>query len=183
MYRLLVPTIALAVSSACIVYDEDVYYEGEADRGEQGVVSEADTDRATDPLAGDEEEEDSAPSLFFDPPAAGLGDIVIVSLWSDDEDVSSFDIKQVEFFGATDVAVLTSTVRGPAELLITLQVDDAGYPEDLDVLVELSDGTVVFLQGAFEVTPGGAGADGPAAPGSGQDDASDGSDDEECTCP
>jgi hypothetical protein len=157
MKRLVLPALAVALSSACIVYDEDVIYNEHGEYGDTdlGTWSNPERPASEDPAANDDGVDDPPeappPVMHFEPGGALAGDIVIVSLVSDDDSLDLRKVDTVEFFGAADIDVLAMTPRNAGEFLLTLDIDPDGFPGVSDALIAWSDGTAVFLEGAFEV--------------------------------
>jgi hypothetical protein len=136
--------LAIAVASGCVVYDEQLVYDDPA--GPPGV------DDGNDPVEVPDDA-DLIDALAFLEPSFGLaGSTVIVSLQGE---LDPYAIEGVRFFGPSDLGISSMVVRDD-EVLLALNLAEGCTGQsvalgDYDLLVELADGTAVFVTAGFEV--------------------------------
>ena len=95
---------------------------------------------------GDAEGLDS-PEYYLTPDVAMAGETVIVSLQSD-QAVDYEAIQEISFL--EDISVCTTTARED-ELLVTVAVHEAVIPGAVDLIIELEDGSHIFVEAGFTV--------------------------------
>ncbi|MCB9681500.1 MAG: hypothetical protein H6733_08525 [Alphaproteobacteria bacterium] len=89
--------------------------------------------------------------LSFDPDHAAVGDDTILVLSSEGV-IDLSNVLEVRFFGSANVAVSSTRVQGDA-LLVAIAVPDDATPGVQDVLVRFTNGTGLWLEDVFTVTP------------------------------
>ncbi|MCK6502601.1 hypothetical protein L6R53_04270 [Myxococcota bacterium] len=152
----------LPALGACVIHDNDCPGDDFWADDDSGRPDPDDTGAPEEPKA----------RLWLDPDAGAPGEDLIAGLQSD----QPFDwstVAAVEFFGP--ITPCTMQARQD-ELLITLAVDDDAPAGPVDLLVELDDGTAIWVDDAFLVLDGstnGGGTDG-SSDGGGTDGSSDG---------
>lgn len=136
--------LPLALVAGCVVYDEQLVYDdpsvqGHEDLGDTGVLP-----------------EDIEPSslAFVSPSTGELGATLITSLQGDFE---PSEVTNVRFIGAAPI-IVADTITRDDELLLAVQLGALacdgtvlGAPGPGDLLVEMIDGTAIYVPGAFEV--------------------------------
>lgn len=163
----LIPLFALTQLAGCIIYEKDVVHHGPHggcydcgwyDTGDSGPVEDPDT------------------AWTLDPNEIGAGETAILSLTS--LPASDYGtISGLEFYG--DVVVCTSQARDE-ELLVTVSADAMAAAGPVDLVIEFTDGTAVWVDDALTVIgangeqPDGGGSSGGSGGGSG-DGSGDGS--------
>jgi hypothetical protein len=93
------------------------------------------------------EEGVDSPEYFLSPDASMAGETVILSLQSD-QAVDFEAIETLNFF--EDISVCTMSARDD-ELLLTIAIDGAVIPGAVDLIIELEDGSHVFVESGFTV--------------------------------
>lgn len=140
--------LSLSLVGGCVVYDEQLVYEDSGLAPGQEVEAPGDSGELPD-------DEDLIDALAYLEPSTGvLGSTVIVSL---EGEIEAEEVVGVRFFGDTGLRISSSTVRD-GTLLMSLELGggcdgESGAAGMADLLVELQDGTAVFVEGAFEVLP------------------------------
>ncbi|MFZ5482571.1 MAG: hypothetical protein ACOZNI_37760 [Myxococcota bacterium] len=144
MTRLLLPLAALG---GCIIYDTDGKCARCGDDGDwyedTGSLGDDDGDGR-----GDEDPVEEEVTFSLDPNEAVAGDTFIAGLVVTEGEFDLGTVDSVEFFSG--VSVCTSSLR-EAELLLTLVVDGQALPGEVDMLLHLADGDVVFVEGALTI--------------------------------
>ena len=145
MKPILTLALGLAITSGCIIYDNDGY-----DPVRERGASAADTGIDT-PV---ESPEIPSVTLSFLPPQAEQGESFIGRLTVDEGDLTLGDCHDVVVYGEASVDALIARSN---EVLVSVSANDDATPGVVDVLVELTDGTAAWLEGAFTIFPAGSG--------------------------
>jgi hypothetical protein len=128
----------------CVIYDEKLVYEDTATEaiGDNGPER---------PGEGTDDTDAPAPSaaLMLFPSAAVAGDLAILSLCADG--VNLEEIFEISFLGASEIDILTTGGRGEGEFLMTVDIPLDSDRSSNHLLVELTNGTTLFLEDAFAV--------------------------------
>ncbi len=156
---LLLGTSAVA---GCVLYDENLVYE---DTGTEAVGDDG-PQRPGDGIDDADEPDDTAPSaaLTLFPSGAVAGNLEILSLCADG--VNLEEIFEISFLGSSEIDILTTGGRGEGEFLITVDIPLDSDRSSNHLLVELTNGTTLFLEDAFAIVsniedlPQNAGEDG-----------------------
>ena len=138
--------IAICLSTTaiagCFVYDENLVYDTGTTDASDGPERPADNPDTPD-------EPDPADALSLFPAGAALGDVTILSLCA--EGVNLNDIVDATFLGESDIGVLTTGRRGEGEFLMTVDIPPNSAQGVNHLLLELANGTTLFLEDAFTV--------------------------------
>ena len=167
MKPILVLSLALATTTGCIIYDND----GSEPVRERGAT--ADDTGIDTPV---DNPELPSVTLSFLPPQAEQGESFIGSLTVEEGDLSLGDCHDVVVYGDASVDAL---IARSGEVLVSITANDDATPGVVDVLVELNDGTAVWLEGAFTIFPAGSGKS-ASAWGAENPDALESAGNEEC---
>jgi len=159
--RTLSLSILTLLSTACI-YDNNC---PDRQRSGSGVADTAD------------EEGIDSPEYYLSPDASMAGETIILSLQSDQ--AVDFEIIETLSF-LEDISVCTMSARDD-ELLLTISIHETVLPGAVDIVIELEDGSHIFVESGFTVldpeadeSPGDGGSEEGSEDGSGSGD--DGSD-------
>jgi hypothetical protein len=145
MKPILALAIALATTSGCIIYDND----GSDAVRERGAS--ADDTGIDTPV---ENPELPSVTLSFLPPQAEQGESFIGTLTVEEGDLTLSDCHDIVVYGDASVDAL---IARSDEVLVSVTANDDATPGVVDVLVELTDGTAAWLEGAFTIFPAGSG--------------------------
>lgn len=150
---------ALAISSlaACVVFDEELVYDDgtpyqAGDSADPRVPTDTeDPDRPDDPEDPEiPEDPDVVPGdLALTPDSAAPGETLIVFV---DSDAPVFDgTDDVRFFGPPGLTLDAYSIDDAQTLVLSLSVEDDAPSGVHDLLVQIDDGTALFVEGAFFV--------------------------------
>jgi hypothetical protein len=145
MKPILALALGLATSAGCIIYDND---------GHDPVRERNSIEDDTGIDAPVENPELPVVILSFLPPQAEQGESFIGRLTVEEGDLSLHDCSDVVVYGDASVDALMART---GEVLVSVTANDDATPGVVDVLVELSDGTAAWLEGAFTIFPAGSG--------------------------
>lgn len=153
---------SLFALQGCIIYDHDCPgcdddwgsdFPGREDGCDNSPDCQGDADTA---IEGDE---DLSWSYTLTPSEAEAGETFIASLRGEGEDIPPYDeIVSVDFYGTPEVGAITSDAR-EHEYLLTIDIADDSVSGDVHLLVELVDGTAVWVESALIVYEAGSGHD------------------------
>ena len=141
----ILPFIVLpaALVAGCVVYDEQLVYDDPSMTGHEGLED-----------SGLAPEDLEPSSLAFVVPSTGpLGTTLITSVQGDFE---PSEVSNIRFLGDAPIAVEDLITRD-TELLLAIRLGASceggvvGSPGLGDLLVEMVDGTAIYVPGAFEV--------------------------------
>jgi hypothetical protein len=146
--RLIPLLVAMTMMTGCVVYERDGAGNGSSDGWTNGGRPGGNTqDTATDPGTGT-----AAPAytLTVTPGGAVPGQTTIVSIVAQG-DIDLTQIVSVQFYGQSDVQVLATSSRNSSEYLMTLSIPGNAALGDNDMLVQMQDGTAIYVKLAFVV--------------------------------
>ncbi len=139
--RSIITILVATAVGGCVVYDENLVYEDTAVEPLTTDGPDRPGDSTDDPASGD------ALSLF---PAGGLqGDITILSLCADGVNLN--DIVDATFLGQSTIDIISTGRRGEGEFLMTVEVPANSQRSTNHLLLDLANGTTLFLEDAFQV--------------------------------
>jgi hypothetical protein len=157
LYRILLPAVAIAGLSACVVFDEELVYDDgtpyQAGDPADPRAPDDDPARPGDPDEGPQDiPDDPDPpvgELVLTPDSAAPGETVIVFV---DADVPVFDgTDSVRLFGPPGLNLDAFSIDDAETLVLSLSVEDDAPSGVHDLLVQLDDGTALFEEAAFFV--------------------------------
>ena len=124
--------------TGCIVYDEELTYDENLERGDRPTTTQGDTTA------------NSAPEISLNPNQGSVGEVVLVSLLTD-ENSNVSDITEINFYGNSDLLVVAEQERNDQEVILAIDIAGNSDIGSNHILVEFADGAEVFLSDAFEV--------------------------------
>jgi len=174
MKRILIPILALS-ASACVVENDP---------------TEADLADVYDEIEGDDEgvdgEDAAEPALevAFWPDQCEQGEDFLGYVTVIEGDPADFSVADIKVYG--DLEIVTWDQRG-GELIVSASAPEDAVEGDVDMVIELQDGTAIWIESATSVNPQGSGGsaaeagESPYERDAGDEGASDGVDEgDEC---
>ena len=132
-----------AGTSGCLIYDND----GDGPRKGRAGIENPETETG-------EAAQLPAIVLGFAPSQAEQGETFIGSITVEDGDLDLGEVSGVEMYGDAEVTDILSRSR---EILVSVEILPDAQTGAVDMVVELQDGTAVWMETAFELFEAGSG--------------------------
>jgi len=134
--------LAATATGGCVVYDENLVYDTAITEPGDGPERPGDNPDAPN-------SPDIADALVLFPAGAQVGGLEILSLCAEGVDLN--DVVDATFLGQSDIEILTTGRRGDSEFLMTVDIPANSAQGTNHLLLDLANGTTLFLEDAFTV--------------------------------